>query len=492
MLDAIRTRNIDSQSAALKEAVIYTRVSSKDQQREGISIPAQEKLLRQYARERSLVVVAEFSDIETAGRAGRTKFGAMVRHLKEHSRCKTILVEKTDRLYRNLKDWVTLDELNLEIHMVKEGTILRKDSVSSEKLVHGIKVLMAKNYVDNLSEEVRKGMLEKAQQGQWPARAPLGYRNVTGPNGKRVIEPDPEQAPLITKLFERCAAGERSLTQLTQTAADAGLVSCRTHKRVHRSRIHAVLRNPIYMGEFNWNGVRYRGAYVPLVSREPWERVQKVLSSRATHRRNKPRRHHFTFSGLIHCGVCAEKNKNFLLVGEIKKGRYVYYHCEERKRLRRASYIREEQIVEAYTTALAESDFNAERITAIINALDESDKQCNSSPGAELALVRNELSALQRHLDVAYDDRLAGRIDSAYFNQRACVWRRQIELLCGRIKELEVRENSAAAKQAAKLELRQLHDLFRETDKPVNRRRIIETVHSNSSWKEGRLAVKWR
>ena len=58
--------------------------------------------------------------------------------------------------------------------------------------MHGIKVLMAKNYIDNLSEETRKGMLEKAEQGIWPSAAPLGYRNVDGANGKRVIEPDPE------------------------------------------------------------------------------------------------------------------------------------------------------------------------------------------------------------------------------------------------------------------------------------------------------------
>ncbi len=31
--------------------------------------------------------------------------------------------------------------------------------------MHGIKVLMAKNYIDNLSEETRKGMTEKAAQG---------------------------------------------------------------------------------------------------------------------------------------------------------------------------------------------------------------------------------------------------------------------------------------------------------------------------------------
>ena len=105
-----------------------------------------------------------------------------------------LLVEKTDRLYRNLKDWVTLDELDLEIHLVKENVILSWDSRSSEKFMHGIKVLMAKNYIANLSEEVKKGMLEKAEQGQYPSKAPLGYKNNTLTH---VIEVDPETAPLV-------------------------------------------------------------------------------------------------------------------------------------------------------------------------------------------------------------------------------------------------------------------------------------------------------
>ncbi len=73
--------------------------------------------------------------------------------------------------------------------------------------MHGIKVLMAKNYIDNLSEETRKGMLEKAEQGIWPSAAPLGYRNADGAHGKRVIEPDPDVAPQVMKLFEWYAAG---------------------------------------------------------------------------------------------------------------------------------------------------------------------------------------------------------------------------------------------------------------------------------------------
>jgi len=41
-------------------------------------------------------------------------------------------------------------------------------------------------------------MLEKARQGIWPSFAPLGYTNVDGPAGKRIIVPDSVLAPVIT------------------------------------------------------------------------------------------------------------------------------------------------------------------------------------------------------------------------------------------------------------------------------------------------------
>src|SRR3546814_3191700 len=116
----------------------------------------------------------------------------MLKYLRGHPGVRHLLVEKTDRLYRNIKDWVTLDGFDIELHLVKEGTVLSRDSRSSEKFMHGIKVLMAKNYVDNLSEEARKGMLAKAKQGIWPYQAPLGYLNVVGPKGQQIIIPDTE------------------------------------------------------------------------------------------------------------------------------------------------------------------------------------------------------------------------------------------------------------------------------------------------------------
>jgi site-specific DNA recombinase len=168
----------------------YARVSSKEQDMEGFSIAAQQKLLQAYASGNGLIIEKEFIDVETAKASGRLNFNEMVNYLKKHPGIRTLLVEKTDRLYRNLKDWVLLDELNIEIHLVKEGVVLSQDSKSSEKFFHGIKVLMAKNYIDNLSEEARKGQQEKAEQGIWPTKAPLGYLNVLGADGKRIIAPD--------------------------------------------------------------------------------------------------------------------------------------------------------------------------------------------------------------------------------------------------------------------------------------------------------------
>src|SRR5204862_4032803 len=117
---------------------------------------------------------------------------------------------------------------DIEIHLAKEGVVLSKDSRSSEKFMHGIKVLMAKNYIDNLSEEARKGMTEKAAQGYWPTLAPLGYRNIRNDAGRKVIAVDPEIAPIIARLFELCGTGK------------IGRASCR--ERVEMSGVEELLK----------------------------------------------------------------------------------------------------------------------------------------------------------------------------------------------------------------------------------------------------------
>ena len=87
----------------MKDAVIYARVSSKDQEREGFSIPAQLKFLREYALKNNFHVSREFIDVETAKTTGRKQFGEMLQFFGRNPGCRILIVEKTDRLYRNFR-----------------------------------------------------------------------------------------------------------------------------------------------------------------------------------------------------------------------------------------------------------------------------------------------------------------------------------------------------------------------------------------------------
>jgi site-specific DNA recombinase len=118
-------------------AVLYARVSSKDQE-QGFSIPAQQRLLEDYAVKNGLTVVKAFVEAETAKKAGRNRFGEMVRYVRKTPSCQVVLVDKTHRLYRNFRHQVEIDELiqrdALEVHFVKEGEILSAGSPSHQKL----------------------------------------------------------------------------------------------------------------------------------------------------------------------------------------------------------------------------------------------------------------------------------------------------------------------------------------------------------------------
>ena len=250
----------------MKKAVLYARVSSKEQQK-GFSVPAQLKLLRGYAKENSIAIVEEFTEAESAKCAGRTAFRRMVDYLEGHADVRIILAEKTDRLYRNFRDYVDLDfeAMGLELHLVKEHEMLSSASSSHAKLTHGLKVVLAKNYLDNLSEEVRKGQTEKAEQGMWPSAAPIGYANI---DKAPAIIPHVDEGPLVTKMFELAATGSYALKDLCQTSYDLGLRSRRAKRKLGKERMRQLLSNPIYYGDFRWKGILYRGKHEPLVSKE--------------------------------------------------------------------------------------------------------------------------------------------------------------------------------------------------------------------------------
>ncbi|MDY6893772.1 MAG: recombinase family protein [Chloroflexota bacterium] len=469
-----------------QRAVIYARVSSKEQDKEGFSIPAQLKLLDDYAKNMGLIIAREFVDVETAKQAGRSNFGEMVMFFKQNPTCRILLVEKTDRLYRNLKDWVTLDDLDLEIHFVKENVVLTGDSRSSEKFMHGIKVLMAKNYIDNLSEETRKGMTEKAEQGIWPSRAPLGYRNVEGSNGKRTIIPDPDSGYIITRMFEQYSTGNHSIKEIARMARRDGLAFRKSKDPVNIATVHKILRNRIYTGDFDWNGKTYRGNYTPLVTHELWERVQHVLDRRHL-KKTRRVKHDFAFSGLLTCGHCGCS-----LVGEIKKGRYVYYHCTGYKGKCPEPYIREEVLETHFTELLKGLSFDEQIMDWIAKALRESHKDEKHYHDEAIIHLQIEYMKLQDRIDAMYIDKLDGRIDNTFFDHKAAEWRANQDRMLRDIEQHQKANQTYIDEGIRILELARSASALFEKQEPCEKRRLLNFVLSNCSWKDGRLEATYR
>ncbi len=367
---------------------MYVRVSSKEQE-QGFSIPAQRQLLSEYAEREGIHVVQEFEDVETAKRAGRTAFGEMVTFLRKRaSSCRILLVEKTDRLYRNIKDWVTIDELGIEVHFVKENVVLSEDSRSSEKFMHGIKVLMAKNYIDNLGEEVRKGNDREGQAGPLAHCCAVGYQNnlVT-----HRIEPDPERAPIIIKLFEWYASGEYSLKALTNKAAAVGLTNRTGGSPLVKAKIHQLLQNRIYYGEFYWLGQLHQGLHKPIITRDLFDRVQQVFAA-ANHPRHTKRRH--AFAGLVTCGRCG-----CAFTAETKKGQYVYYHCSGHRGPCGNTYVREEELIRQFGEILQQVRIPTELAGKLATVLRESQADKEKFVRTSMLRLQQQQMLLRSKLD---------------------------------------------------------------------------------------------
>lgn len=460
-----------------RAAVMYVRVSSKEQE-QGFSIPAQRQLLTEYAQREGIHVLQEFEDVETAKRAGRTAFSEMIAFLhKKGSGCRILLVEKTDRLYRNIRDWVTIDELGIEVHFVKEGVILSEDSRSSEKFMHGIKVLMAKNYIDNLGEEVRKGMIEKARQGHWPTVAPVGYMN--NPVTHR-IEPDPERAPVIVELFERYASGEYSLRVLTKKAAAAGLTNRTGGGPLARSRIHQVLQNPIYYGEFYWLGQLHRGQHKPLITRELYDRVQQVFAS-ANRPRQTKRRH--AFAGLVTCGRCG-----CAFTAETKKGQYVYYHCTGHRGPCGNTYVREEELVRQFGEILKQIHIPTELAGKLATVLRESQADKEKFTRASMLRLQQQQMLLRSKLDRVYEDRLSDQIPEDLWTSKSAELQEELRRVRA---EMERHEAASQAYEAAGLQILELAQTAYSsyvTRNPHEQARLVKTLVSNSTFDRGSLS----
>ncbi len=183
------------------------------------------------------------------------------------------------------------------------------------------------------------------------------------------------------------------------------------------SAVHAVLRNRIYTGEFEWNGRRFRGQHKALIILELWERAQVALDGRhAT--RHRHAKHEFTYSHLITCGNCGCS-----LVGERKKGKHVYDHCTGFKRKCGEHYVREEVLEAAFSKMLGSLRFNEKVFAWMRTALRNSHAEQKQECDATIQSHRAEWERLRNRIHAMYIDKRDGKIDDASFQRMSAQWR---------------------------------------------------------------------
>lgn len=422
-------------------AALICRVSSREQE-DGYSLDAQEHLLREFSAKRGLNVLVVSSFSESASKhLRRQKFQAFMAEVARR-KIDHIVVEKVDRLTRSglkeavmIDDWLEADA-NRYLHCVKDGIDLHKFSRSGDKLNWGMRVVLAKNYTDNLREEVRKASDTMLRKGIWPNKTPMGYIRDKSQHYSPV-QPDPVRSPLIERMFTLYDTGEWSVHRLADQLYEEGLRT-KMDRKIHSSHIHLMLKDPFYVGQMLFEGKLWDGVHEPLVPHDLFERVQRRIKrpdggvGAALHNR-----HDHLFRGLVFCEGCGKR-----LTWEIQKGR-TYGYCKQYKTCTQRASVREDELeaellphLEAFRLT---SPRVAEWLRLALKAAHDDEKVRHEESREELErLLKKAEQRLSRLLDMRIDD----AISEEDFERKKQEVTREKDLILERLSRASERQNN--------------------------------------------------
>ena len=313
-----------------KKFFIYTRKSTDDKDRQVRSIADQLSELKELALKEQLEVIDVFVEKQTAKIPGRPVFNEMLERM-EAGEASGILAWHPDRLARNSVDGGKIIYLvDTEVIQDLKFSTFWFDPTPQGKFMLSIAFSQSKYYVDNLSENIKRGHRNKVKDGIWPQMAPLGYVNKN-----RKIVPDENIAPLIKKTFEAYSSGSFTLRELRDKFNALGLKR-KSGKELAVSNYQKLLKNPIYTGLMRYNGEIFEGKHEPIISKKLFDSVQEVMmrKSKPKSRGLKP----FLYRGFFRCGECG-----CFITTETQKG-HNYLRCTKRKNPCSQKYTREEII----------------------------------------------------------------------------------------------------------------------------------------------------
>ena len=463
------------------KAVILARVSDPEQE-DNYSTPAQVRRLTEYAQSKGLEVIEAYEVTESSTKDVRTKFETIIKHIKEAKEPIALVVDTIDRLQRGFRESIELDDMRkagqLEIHFLREGLVLSKDSNSSDLLRWDMGVMFARSYVLQLSDNVKRATEQKLKNGEWSGKAPCGYINVRDENDKAWVEVDEERAPLVKKAFEWYATGNYSLKALAKILADDGLtVNSKMQKPMYTSYLEAtIISNRFYYGEMEWKGKIYPHKYERLVPKWLWEKCQDVKASYGKTPFNYGAKQ-YAFKRLLKCPECnchlstyTQKNINYVRCHSCNA-----IHIKEETLLKQAAKLFEK---------LTMPEAVVEDLTSQLKALYQGEQEYYEE---NVERINGKLKKLRKRMKTMYEDRLDGRITPDEYDKL-------IEESKG--KEAKFLEELQAHSEADKtfviscsyiLELaKRAKELFVRSQ-PEQKNKLLRFVLANATVKDGKL-----
>jgi site-specific DNA recombinase len=317
---------------------IYARKSTEGDSRQVLSIDGQLEDLKKLVSRENLVIVDTISEKRSAATPfNRPAYSEMIARIKK-GQATGVVVWHIDRLARNHLEAGEFQYL-LQIGAIQSVWTMSREYQSNDNgLLFSLETSVATQYSRDLSEKVRRGLLQKCKLGQPPIFAPLGYINTKySVHGTNLIVEDPERWHIVRKGFDLLLSKKYNTPQIAHILfTEYGLRSRPSGNRggrpLNKSVLYRIFTDPFYFGHFYYKGTLYKGVYKPMITVEEFDQVQEILGRKF---KAKPQKHEFAFTGFIKCGSCgcavtaSAKAKEIKTTGEDKI--YTFYHCTKRK-----------------------------------------------------------------------------------------------------------------------------------------------------------------
>ena len=457
------------------KSILLARVSSREQQ-EGMSIPAQERRLREYAMRKGLEVVWVFAITESSTKDTRKEFQKILELIKKSKEPLALVADTIDRVQRSFKESVVLEdfrkESKVEIHFIREGLILNLKSNSADILRWDMGVMFARSYVLQLSDNIKRSKEQSARNGIWMGLAPTGYIHSVDEKGNKTIVPDPNLAPFITKMFGLYATGNYSLRELQKEVTSMG-ARAKSGKPFAISQLNKILKKSFYCGimESKYGVVNHN--YECLTNIETFKRVQEIIEgyqSKPHKTISKP----FILKGMINCANCG-----CMVTPEIKKKRYVYYSCTNAKGGCKRTYVREVDLLKPLLECfdrISLSEGQIETITKYLREIHHSEARFHRE---SMVALRKEQDKIQRRINQIYDDKLDGLIDEVMYLEKVKEYKTRQAEIVEEMKRHEVADKNfhITANMVLKLAAR-ARELF-ESSEVEEKRELLNLVFQN-------------